>query len=280
MKRFIILLLLLWMCDFVLVAQEKKLIVLFDFNKYDIPDSSLLKLAKVINQQNIDRVLLEGHCDSVGSKQYNIVLSNNRANEIKKLFVQNGIPKTAIKTCIGFGKEKPLNKNETEFERQLNRRVVITIFENENTQPTQQPQTALLTKDLPIIKKYELSVGKSIVLENLLFIPGKHIIKEESKTILEELFELMHENPKLEIEIQGHVCCTMDEPDGFDWDEGTHNLSETRAKAVYQFLTKKGINGNRMIFKGYGGSQKLNEDESTEELKSENRRVEFKVLKM
>jgi flagellar motor protein MotB len=35
-----------------------------------------------------------------------------------------------------------------------------------------------------------------------------------------------------------------------------------------------------MIFKGYGGSQKLNEDESTEELKSENRRVEFKVLKM
>jgi outer membrane protein OmpA-like peptidoglycan-associated protein len=280
MKRFIILLLLLWMCDFVLVAQEKKLIVLFDFNKYDIPDSSLLKLAKVINQQNIDRVLLEGHCDSVGSKQYNIVLSNNRANEIKKLFVQNGIPKTAIKTCIGFGKEKPLNNNANEFERQLNRRVVITIFENENTQPTQQPQTALLTKDLPIIKKYELSVGKSIVLENLLFIPGKHIIKEESKAILEELFELMHENPKLEIEIQGHVCCTMDETDGFDWDEGTHNLSETRAKAVYQFLTKKGINGNRMIFKGYGGSQKLNEDESTEELKSENRRVEFKVLKM
>jgi outer membrane protein OmpA-like peptidoglycan-associated protein len=279
MKRFIILLLLLWMCDFVLVAQEKKLIVLFDFNKYDIPDSSLLKLAKIINQKNIDRVLLEGHCDSVGSKEYNIILSNNRANEIKKLLVQNGISKTAIKTCIGFGKEKPLNKNATEFERQLNRRVVVTVFENENSQPYSEPQP-LLTNNNPIIKKYELSVGKNVVLENLLFVPGKHIIKDESKAILEELFELMHENPKLEIEIQGHVCCTIDEPDGFDWDEGTHNLSENRAKAVYQFLTKKGINGNRMIFKGYGGSQKINEDESTEELKSENRRVEFKVLKM
>jgi outer membrane protein OmpA-like peptidoglycan-associated protein len=279
MKRFVILLLLLHVTHFVLQAQEKKLIVLFDFNKYDIPDSSLLKLAKIINQKNIDRVLLEGHCDSVGSKEYNIILSNNRANEIKKLLVQNGISKTAIKTCIGFGKEKPLNKNATEFERQLNRRVVVTVFENENSQPYSEPQP-LLTNNNPIIKKYELSVGKSIVLENLLFVPGKHIIKDESKAILEELFELMHENPKLEIEIQGHVCCTMDEPDGFDWDEGTHNLSENRAKAVYQFLTKKGINGNRMIFKGYGGSQKINDDESTEELKSENRRVEFKVLKM
>jgi len=279
MKRFIILLLLLQMTHFVLQAQEKKLIVLFDFNKYDIPDSSLLKLAKIINQKNIDRVLLEGHCDSVGSKEYNIILSNNRANEIKKLLVQNGISKTAIKTCIGFGKEKPLNKNATEFERQLNRRVVVTVFESENSQPYSEPKP-LLTNNNPNIKKYELSVGKSIVLENLLFVPGKHIIKDESKAILEELFELMHENPKLEIEIQGHVCCTIDEPDGFDWDEGTHNLSENRAKAVYQFLTKKGINGNRMIFKGYGGSQKINEDESTEELKAENRRVEFKVLKM
>ena len=279
MKRFVILLLLLHVTHFALQAQEKKLIVLFDFNKYDIPDSSLLKLAKIINQKNIDRVLLEGHCDSVGSKEYNIILSNNRANEIKKLLVQNGISKTAIKTCIGFGKEKPLNKNATEFERQLNRRVVVTVFENENSQPYSEPQP-LLTNNNPIIKKYELSVGKNVVLENLLFVPGKHIIKDESKAILEELFELMHENPKLEIEIQGHVCCTIDEPDGFDWDEGTHNLSENRAKAVYQFLTKKGINGNRMIFKGYGGSQKINEDESTEELKSENRRVEFKVLKM
>jgi outer membrane protein OmpA-like peptidoglycan-associated protein len=279
MKRFVILLLLCLMSDALLFAQEKKIMVLFDFNKYDIPDSSLLKLAKIISQNNIDRVLLEGHCDSVGSKEYNIILSNKRANEIKKLFVQNGISKTAIKTCIGYGKEKPLNNNATEFERQLNRRVIITIFEKEHINPISEPKF-LLTNAKPNIKKYDLSIGKSIVLENLLFIPGKHIIKNESKEILEALFDLMDENQKLEIEIQGHVCCTIDEPDGYDWDEGTHNLSENRAKAVYQFLIRKGINGNRMIFKGYGGTQKINEDESTEELKSENRRVEFKVLKM
>lgn len=279
MKRIVILLLLFLMSDALLFAQEKKIMVLFDFNKYDIPDSSLLKLAKIISQNNIDRVLLEGHCDSVGSKEYNIILSNKRANEIKKLLVQNGISKTAIKTCIGYGKEKPLNKNATEFERQLNRRVIITIFENEHINPISEPKS-LLTNAKPNIKKYELSIGKSIVLENLLFIPGKHIIKNESKEILEALFDLMNENSTLEIEIQGHVCCTIDEPDGYDWDEGTHNLSENRAKAVYQFLIRKGINGNRMIFKGYGGTQKINEDESTEELKSENRRVEFKVLKM
>jgi outer membrane protein OmpA-like peptidoglycan-associated protein len=262
-----------------LFAQEKKIMVLFDFNKYEIPDSSLLKIAKILSQNNIDRILLEGHCDSVGSKEYNINLSNKRANEIKKLLVQNGVSKTAIKTCIGYGKEKPLNKNATEFERQLNRRVVVTIFENENLSKI-MPVEKINDKEKPSIKNQVLSIGKNIVLENLLFIGGRHIVRPESKEILEELFDLMDGNPTLEIEIQGHVCCTLDEPDGFDWDEGTHNLSENRAKAVYQFLIKKGINGNRMIFKGYGGTQKINEDESTEELKSENRRVQFKILKM
>jgi outer membrane protein OmpA-like peptidoglycan-associated protein len=262
-----------------LFAQEKKIMVLFDFNKYEIPDSSLLKIAKILSQNNIDRILLEGHCDSVGSKEYNINLSNKRANEIKKLLVQNGVSKTAIKTCIGYGKEKPLNKNATEFERQLNRRVVVTIFENENLSKI-IPSEKMNFKEKPTIKNQVLSIGKNIVLENLLFIGGRHIVRPESKEVLEELFDLMDENPTLEIEIQGHVCCTLDEPDGFDWDEGTHNLSENRAKAVYQFLIRKGINGNRMIFKGFGGTQKVNEDESTEELKSENRRVQFKVLKM
>ena len=279
MKRFVILLLLFLMSNALLFAQEKKIMVLFDFNKYDIPDSSLLKIAKILSQNNIDRILLEGHCDSVGSKEYNIILSNKRANEIKKLLVQNGISKTAIKTCIGYGKEKPLNKNATEFERQLNRRVIITIFENENLTKI-IPVEKINDKEKPSIKNQVLSIGKSIVLENLLFIGGRHIIRPESKEVLEELFDIMDKNPTLEIEIQGHVCCTIDEPDGYDWDEGTHNLSENRAKAVYQFLIRKGINGNRMIFKGYGGTQKINEEESTEELKSENRRVQFKVLKM
>ena len=279
MKRFVILILLFLMSNAWLFAQEKKIMVLFDFNKYEIPDSSLLKIAKILSQNNIDRILLEGHCDSVGSKVYNINLSNKRANEIKKLLVQNGVSKTAIKTCIGYGKEKPLNKNATEFERQLNRRVVVTIFENENLSKI-IPSEKMNFKEKPSIKNQVLTIGKNIVLENLLFIGGRHVIRPESKEVLEELFDLMDGNPTLEIEIQGHVCCTLDEPDGYDWDEGTHNLSENRAKAVYQFLIRKGLNGNRMIFKGYGGTQKINEEESTEELKSENRRVQFKVLKM
>lgn len=262
-----------------LKAQEIKLTILFDFNKSVIPDSSLLQIAKLISTYKIDRILLEGHCDSVGSKEYNFALSNKRSNEIKKLLNQNGISKSSIKTCIGFGKEKPLNNNATEFERQLNRRVVMTVFEKEPINSVKAIDK-IISLEKPTLKKYDLSVGKSIVLENLLFIGGRHVIKNESKEILEELFDLMDENPKLEIEIQGHVCCTVDEPDGYDWDEGTHNLSENRAKAVYQFLIRKGINANRMIFKGYGGTRKINEDESTEELKSENRRVEFKVLKM
>lgn len=273
-------------------AQELSYTVLFEFNKYDIPDSSLLNIMKIIHQQKVDRILLEGHCDNIGSKAYNYTLSDNRANAVKKLLVENGILQKSVKKCIGFGKDRPLTLNETEIERQINRRVVITFYLMEETKPrikdsvvASKPIKKEFKKEAKPELKREYSkiataeIGDNIILENILFQPGRHYLKEESFDDLESLIQAMKQYPCLEIEIQGYVCCATTEPDGYDWDTETNNLSEMRAREIYYYLIKNNIERRRLRYKGFGGKFKINQDESTEELRRVNRRVEIKILK-
>lgn len=276
---------LLFFMNFFALSQEINYTVLFEFNKYDIPDSALLKIIKIINEQQIERVLLEGHCDNIGSKEYNYILSDNRANEVKKLLIQNGVDKNAIKKCIGFGKDRPLTLNETERERQINRRVLITFYIKEkekknittDTIPAIVPEKKKLNKEIARI--VEANVGDNVVLDNILFEPGRHYLKDESIETLKNLYYALKNYPSLEIEIQGHVCCTTTEPDGYDWDLETNNLSLMRAREIYYLLIKSGIDKRRMQYKGFGGTKKINLDETTEELKRVNRRVEIKIIK-
>ncbi|MBK7587368.1 MAG: OmpA family protein [Bacteroidetes bacterium] len=267
---------------FYVQAQEISYTVLFAYNKYDIPDSCMLFIIKTINAYPIERVLLEGHCGNIGSKEYNYILSDNRASEVKKLLIQNGIPKESIKKCIGFGKDKPITLNETEAERQLNRRVVMTFYLKPEKPNIMKDTIRKIVAEKKILKKeiskiVDAQIGDQIVLENILFEPGRHFLKEESMEDLENLLFAMKENPNLEVEIQGHVCCTTIEPDGFDWDAETNNLSEMRARQIYFLLIKNGIDKKRLRYKGYGGSRKINLDESTEALRRINRRVEIKI---
>jgi outer membrane protein OmpA-like peptidoglycan-associated protein len=94
---------------------------------------------------------------------------------------------------------------------------------------------------------------------------------------LDELVTTLQHYPKLEVEIQGHVCCT-DDVDGIDNSTGKRNLSEARAKAVYNYLIEHGIDKNRMQHKGFGHQFPITL-ERTEAERTRNRRVELKILK-
>lgn len=263
-------------------AQELVLTVLFDYNKSEIPDSSLVQLARTLHKYPIEKVLLEGHCDSIGSRAYNLGLSKRRADAVKKLLLHNGISDTAIKTCIGFGKDRPLNANTDSLQRQRNRRVHVTFYYSDtvSTHPViKRDTTNKVASRTNQLQNQSLEVGKTIVLENMLFYPGRHILRPESEPVLCELLQVLRANRSLVIEIQGHVCCTTSEPDGYDWDTDTHNLSLNRARAVYEYLVMMGINAKRLSYTGFGGTRKINQDESSEELKAVNRRVEIKILK-
>jgi len=252
-------------------AGERQFMILFDFNKSDIPDSSMIRLVKIIAGSKIDSVLIEGHCDSVGSKEYNYILSQKRANEVRKLLTQNGIDQKVIKTCTGYGKDQPLTANSSATERQLNRRVVVHFTTQEQTKDVIHPTQSL--------KKEDLKVGNKIVLKNMLFYGARHTLKPESKSVIENLCDIMRKNPTLKIEIQGHVCCTTFEPDGFDIETQTENLSVTRAAMVYHYLIDQcHIDAKRLKYRGFGGTQKIIQNDFTEAQQQVNRRVEIMIL--
>jgi outer membrane protein OmpA-like peptidoglycan-associated protein len=66
--------------------------------------------------------------------------------------------------------------------------------------------------------------------------------------------------------------------DGLDWDTGEEKLSVNRARVVYDYLIKSGIDSTRLSYAGFGSGRKLVK-EVTERDRMLNRRVEMKIIK-
>ncbi len=253
---------------------QTELTVLFDFNKYAITPSAKSSLDSFIaaNQNELKslQISLHGHCDAIGSHEYNDRLSKQRVAAVKKYFTSHGIEANSIRDEIGHGKKDPLNENTTPEERQLNRRVEISFNKNDNSVTTLKEKIADSTT----------IAGSTIVLRNINFVGGRHIFLSESSGALAELLDAMKTYPKLVIRVEGHICCIAGPEDGPDLDTGLPNLSEARAKAVQDYLIMNGIRSDRVSYKGFGHSIPLHPyPELTAEQQTENRRVEIKILK-
>jgi len=96
-------------------------------------------------------------------------------------------------------------------------------------------------------------------------------IKSGAFTMLNEGALILKKNPEVRIEIQGHT-------DNVGSAVYNMKLSESRAKAVVEYLIKKGIDPRRISAKGYGLTQPIAGND-TEEGRAKNRRVEFKRIK-
>lgn len=103
--------------------------VLFDFNKSDLKSSGLVDINKLAQflQENSDRkVIVEGYTDSSGSASYNQSLSERRANSVRMALVKMGVSPERI-VAQGYGKEYPVADNTSNSGRAQNRRVEVTI---------------------------------------------------------------------------------------------------------------------------------------------------------
>ncbi|MCJ0743212.1 OmpA family protein [Pedobacter montanisoli] len=118
----------------------------------------------------------------------------------------------------------------------------------------------------------KITVGADVTLNNIFFDTNKYELLPPSLIELNLLAEVLKSNPTLIIEIQGHTDNVGDL-------KTNQKLSENRAKSVYDYLINNGINSKQLTYKGYGENvPKFNND--TEEGRSENRRTEFKVIKI
>ncbi len=125
----------------------------------------------------------------------------------------------------------------------------------------------------PISRTVELSalgVGKSIVLDDLLFKTGKAELDERSYRLLDQLVEFMNQNPTLKIEIGGHT-------DNVGSNSSNQRLSEARAQSAVDYIVAKGISRVRLKAKGYGEDTPI-ADNDTDNGRAKNRRVELKVI--
>jgi flagellar motor protein MotB len=111
-----------------------------------------------------------------------------------------------------------------------------------------------------------LQDGK-IIANGIRFDVNKATLRPESMGIINEIAELMQENPEIKFSVEGHTDSDGD-------DAMNQTLSEQRAATVVSTLTKLGIDAVRMTSKGWGESQPLDSN-STPEGKANNRRVEF-----
>ena len=102
------------------------------------------------------------------------------------------------------------------------------------------------------------------------FETGKSIIKPESQTIVEQIAQLLKENPTLKISVEGHT-------DNVGTPAANQTLSEGRAKAVMNALVTKGIDKTRLAAKGWGQTKPVS-DNTTDDGKAKNRRVEIVKL--
>ena len=115
-----------------------------------------------------------------------------------------------------------------------------------------------------------MEIGESVVLRNVFFDTDEWWLKKESEPELQRLVKLMKENPRMRIEIAGHT-------DNVGTYEYNQKLSNGRAKAIYDYLVKAGIDASRMTYKGYAYDKPV-ADNATEEGRALNRRTEFTII--
>jgi outer membrane protein OmpA-like peptidoglycan-associated protein len=103
------------------------------------------------------------------------------------------------------------------------------------------------------------------------FTTGKAELTAASRSTLDRIATLLARNPTVKAEVGGHTDTQGDEQKNL-------SLSEERAKAVVDYLTGKGLKAGQLTPKGYGETQPLVAQDTTEDARKKNRRVEFKLI--
>ena len=233
--------------------------VYFDTDIYSLTKTEKTRLQKFLNTLTKDQVLkieIYGFCDDIGSENYNLTLSQNRADAIREIFSEASFFPEKIVSVDGKG-ELLLNivdETDPSVLRALNRRVDIVI-----AYPEKISQEEIIKND------------NKIVLENVLFITGYSYLTRSSKKILDKVAESL-KNETFSFIVQGHVCCTEGKLDAVDRKTGKRNLSVARSKYVYDYLIKKGIKKSRMSYEGLAHNFPLGGSEDKD------RRVEILII--
>lgn len=239
----------LFITSFSCFAQEK-VSVYFDFNSADILPKYTKLLDSVFNSENTIITSISGYCDVIDTKAYNLVLSKKRVLIIKDFLLHKDF-RLSDTMQLHFNGKTFANAIQNAKDRRVD--IMFSQFKEE--------------KEIQIQNIANLKVGDSIALPKFYFYNRSGILVPKSRPVLDKLYQIMIDNPNLNIDIQGHICCQVKDKEG---------TSRKRAYTVYNFLLEKGIAKNRIKYSWYGSTKAVHSlPEKNEDERNANRRVEI-----
>jgi outer membrane protein OmpA-like peptidoglycan-associated protein len=140
------------------------------------------------------------------------------------------------------------------------------LFYSEVFAMKQKEADSVYTKNIAL---QPVLLNASFVFNNILFANNSFELPKTGLIELEKLLQVLQENPSLKLQIGGHT-------DNTGRPEDNEKLSTNRAKSIVEWLTSKGIESNRLSFKGYAATKPI-ADNTTEAGRAKNRRTEFTI---
>ena len=119
--------------------------------------------------------------------------------------------------------------------------------------------------------EYDFTNQSKVVFYDILFEAGSDALLLASLPVLDAIVRSLKEQPNVKVRIEGHTDADGDDKDNL-------LLSQKRALAVMNYLTREGISPARLDYAGYGETKQLSDNKTTEG-KAKNRRVEFLVVR-
>ena len=138
-------------------------------------------------------------------------------------------------------------------------------------EPVAQNNPPAKPKVLKDLDRTKMKEGETIRIDKLYFPPDETAPTEDSYDVLDEVYSFLAVNKDMVVEIGGHTNTTPPH-------EYCDELSTKRAKAVVDYLIRKGIAADRLQYKGYGKRNPLVYDKNSKANRDKNQRVEIKVI--
>ena len=250
---------------------ENTHVVYFETGQFNVPEiekNRLVLFIQSLKDIEIERIAIYGFCDDRGTDSYNLTLSQNRADAIKKIFSGFGVDDNLISNVDGKGEVllRVVSSENINIIRGLNRKVEINVVYR-TIDLKERPKEGIES----LFLKDGLKVGDKITLDNILFKTGYSYVEKESLTVLEKIVKALRERDDIDFTIQGHVCCTINGRDAVDKGTGKRNLSLARARYIYDYMIEKGIKRTRMRYVGLKNKYPLGKETKYD------RRVEIKI---
>lgn len=192
-----------------------------------------------------------------------------------------GIPSTIIIRGKDF-RDSLLTDTKGYFKKEvpLNAVIGVDVFAPGYFFETQMMKVTGMNLPTLEFKLPPASVGAIATIKDLFFEGNKAVLLKKSESTLPKVLLFMQVNKDITIEIGGHVNYPKNKNTAYSRGAGPNeqNLSDRRAKMVYDYLIEHGISEKRMSWKGYSNTQMKFPTTSLEREMAKNRRVEIKVM--